>query len=99
MKFDSLLDKISFLLKTAKEQRYDQEAFNIIKIMTEEHSDNAILGRFFGYTVSDYAYATLKWLNTPETNELFVNLFNLLPSNRKQEINELIDKKLYLEIK
>jgi hypothetical protein len=56
-----------------------------------------IIGKFFGYSVSDYAIASLRWINSRESLKLFDEVFISLSDERKKVVNELIDKKLYLQ--
>lgn len=91
-------DKVYFLLSIAKAGKCAKEELNMIKGMTSEHSTDMILGRVFGYSISDYAIATLKWLNTDDTLREFKLAFDKLSSDRKNEISELIARKLYLEL-
>lgn len=58
-------DKVEFLLKLSKIGRYEKEELDEVVSYTSLYSENLILGKVFGYSVSDYAFATLFWLNTP----------------------------------
>jgi len=55
-----------------------------------------VLGRFMGYSVSDYALATLFWLGTKEAKEVFASKYGNLSQTRKREVAELINKEVYL---
>ncbi len=91
----SLLDKISFIFETVKKHNTTPEVLGILMKYTKEHTDDMVLGRFFGYSVSDYSIAALKWLNTKDTDLEFERIIESLPSQRQLEINELISKELY----
>jgi len=91
----SLLDKVSFIFKTVKNHNTAPEALDMLMKYTKEHTDDMVLGRFFGYSVSDYSIAALKWLNTEDTNLNFERIIKSLPSQRQHEINELVSKELY----
>ncbi len=93
-----ITDKISFLFEKAKAGHCSYDEMQQIKEYTVQHSNDMIIGRFFGYSVSDYAIASLKWINTTESLSLFNEVFSPLSDNRKKEINELIEKKLYLQV-
>lgn len=93
-----ITDKILFLFEKCKSGNCNHDELKRIKEYTLEHSDDMILGRFFGYSVSDYAIASLKWINTPDSLSAFEVVFSALSENRKTEINKLINKKLYLQL-
>lgn len=97
MKNKGLLQKIDFLLSVAQKQEYSDKELSQIVELSKEHSDHMILGRFMGYSVSDYAIATLKWLGYGEAIDKFNTLYNTLSQTRKQDITRLIDKKVYLQ--
>lgn len=92
-----LLQKIDFLLSIAKNQEYTDNDLAEILELVNEHSEHMVLGRFMGYSVSDYALATLKWLEAEETQEKFDFLYNTLPQKRRNEVTKLISEKLYLQ--
>lgn len=92
-----ILDKVKFLLSLAQKKQYTKNELDSVKTLLSEHSDNMRLGKVFGYSISDYALATLSWLSTDETNELFNHNFSQLNEERKQHISQLIEKKLYLQ--
>ena len=97
MNKNSIVEKVDYLLSVAKKGAYDRQDLNEIITMTNEHTDNKILGRVFGYSVSDYAMATLAWLNTLETKEAFRAVFDRIGKVRQEEVKQLIQSKLYLE--
>ena len=94
----AILEKVSFLLQISKSQKCSPNDLQKILLYTKEHSDNAIIGKIFGYSVSDYAIATLKWINSSETEKEFNQIFKTLPKSRKAEITELIARKLYNQL-
>ena len=78
-------------------KQYTQNELNCVKALLAEHSDTVRLGKVFGYSVSDYAFATLSWLSTDETKELFEREFSKLSKERKLHISQLIEKRLYTQ--
>ena len=92
-----ILDKVNFLMLLAKRGQYSQEELDLVKDLMSEHSDHIRLGKVFGYSVSDYAFATLNWLSTDETKTIFNQQYNQLSPKRKQIVSELIDKNLYMQ--
>ena len=94
---NSIVDKVNFLLALAKKGEYGEDELKTVLSMTGEHTDNKILGRVFGYSVSDYALAALKWLGTDETAKAFQSIYDKLDVVRREEINQLISEKPYLE--
>lgn len=90
-----IADKIYFLLKLSKSRKYTNADLKKVISFIPLHSDDIILGKVFGYSVSDYAFATLYWLNTSETIKLFNEFSKNLRPERKYEIEQLIKKKLY----
>ena len=94
----SLLAKIHFLLSKAATKTYSPTEFTQIIRLAQHHSDHMILGKFMGYSASDYAIATLKWIGSTETQEAYNSIMETLPQYRKDTIIALIDNKdLYLE--
>ena len=95
---ESILDKVLFLFNKSKEQDYTKEEYERILSYTNEHTDGLVVGRVFGYSISDYAIATLKWIGKPETISKYLDILRTLPENRKKEVTELVSKKLYEQI-
>ena len=93
-----ITDKISFLFDKAKSGHCSSSELQTIKDYTAQHSNDMVIGRFFGYSVSDYAIASLRWINTSDSLKLFYEVFNMLPEERKYEIKTLIDMKPYLQV-
>ena len=87
-----ILDKVYFLLSISKSGECTDKQLEEIKMMVSEHTEGMVIGRVFGYSVSDYALAALKWIGTDETLREFKVLFDNLPYVRKNEIKELISK-------
>ncbi|MGN0541896.1 MAG: hypothetical protein ACI4JG_00445 [Acutalibacteraceae bacterium] len=92
-----ILDKVRFLLSLAQKNQYTKNELEAVTALLSEHSESMRLGKVFGYSVSDYAFATLSWLSTDETKELFDCYYSQLSAERKQTISQLIDNKLYLQ--
>lgn len=90
----SILDKVDFLLLISKKGNCTDKELEEIKSMISEHSNDIILGKVFGYSVSDYAIATLNWLKMYSEYE---KVFQTLPLERRGEIQNLISSKLYNE--
>ena len=91
---NSILDKVNFLLAIAKKGNCTGEELNEIVSMVPEHTDGMVLGRVFGYSVSDYAIATLKWL---DKDKEFESAMADLQDGRENDIQTLITSKIYLE--
>lgn len=95
---NSILSKIEYLLATAKGKKASQEDIVQIVSLAKEHTDDAIVGRFFGYSVSDYAIATLSWVGTEDAHQHFKQIYERLPKDRKEDVEELIERHIYQEI-
>ena len=98
MKTDNLLDKIRFVLNAAKNKTDDDTTLSVIMSLTAEHSEERNLGKFMGYSVSDYAIASLKWMDTEKSNQLFKEEYNKLSDDRKTVIGWLIPNNYHLEM-
>jgi hypothetical protein len=94
---EGLLDKIRYIMEIAKKGTCSDAELEKLMIYSLQHSDNAILGRFFGYSVSDYAIACMKWVNTVEAQEAFNVKMKNIPEHRKKDIEKLISTKIYEE--
>lgn len=94
---NNILDKVNFLMEAAINKSDDKKTLSVICNLVGEHSEHEKLGRVFGYSVSDYAIAALKWIGTDESEILFEKNYSQLSAHRRQEIDKLIEKKLYLE--
>lgn len=71
MELNSLPEKVKFLLMSAKNKTDDTQTLTVIKSLIREHSEERVLGKILGYSVSDYAIASLKWMGTEKSIELF----------------------------
>ena len=71
---DGISEKVLFLLELAKKGTASESELSKIIEMISAHSDNVTLGRVFGYSVSDYAIATLKWLDSENALSLSCSL-------------------------
>lgn len=92
-----ITDKVYFLLKLSKSKKYTNDELKDVISFIPLHSNDIKLGKVFGYSISDYAFATLFWLGTSETMKLFSELSEELSEERKSEIEQLIKKKLYVQ--
>ena len=90
MELNSLLNKVDFVLTLAAKGEMSENELKCVESFLLEHSDHPRLGRVFGYSVSDYAFASLKWVGTEETKKLFDKYFVMLSTDRRNKINELI---------
>lgn len=92
---NSILYKVNFLFRKALSKEYSEDDLSYIITLCDEHSENMVLGKVFGYSVSDYAFATLKWIGSDECISIFKKHFYKLPKDRQTNINNLIESKLY----
>lgn len=98
MENGGILDKVIYLLTISKTKEYTEEDINIITSLAEEHSEHMVLGRVFGYSIAEFAIATLKWLDTEKTNELFNVMYDRLEEEQKNHVKELITREIYKEL-
>ena len=91
----SILDKVNFLIKKSISKQCNSSELEKIISYTELHSDDLLLGKVFGYSVSDYAFATLKWIGSEKTLKAFEKTTQGLDESRLSVINDLIDKESY----
>ena len=94
----SVLTKVEYMLEIAKEKKYSKEDMASLKSYTKDHSNNAVIGRFMGYSISDYALATLYWLGSKESMEVFKDIYDKLQAERKREVDSLISSNVYLQL-
>ena len=97
MENNGVVEKVNYLIKKSISKKYDDNDIKLIVSYLDEHSEYAILGRVFGYSVSEYAFAALKWIGTKQTVSLFEKYYNRLSEERKKTVNELIQSDLYLQ--
>ena len=97
MENKGVVEKVDYLMKKAICKDYDDNDIELIVSYLDEHSEHAILGRVFGYSVSEYAFAALKWIGTEQTVSIFEKYYNKLSKERKKKINELIQSEYYLQ--
>ena len=95
---DGISEKVLFLLELAKKGTASESELSKIIEMMSAQSDNVTLGRVFGYSVSDYAIATLKWLDSENALLEYEKAIRGLSDNRMSAITELITNKPYLQI-
>lgn len=74
MEKNSILEKIEYMHSLAKNKSYNEKDLMCLKEYSKEYSDNMVLGRFMGYSLFDYALATLYWIGTEETKMMFDDL-------------------------
>ena len=98
MELNSLTEKVKYLLFSAKNKTDDDDTLAIVKSLIKEHSDERVLGKIFGYSVSDYAIASLKWMDTEKSIELFNEEYGKLADERKEVISWLIANNYHLEM-
>ena len=98
MVHNNILQKVMFLLTCAKAKTVSTDDYQLILSYVTQHSNHLVLGKVFGYSISDYAIATLYWIQTNESLEDFDSVFSKLVEGRKNLVNELIERELYLEI-
>ena len=94
---NSILDKVNFLLSIAKKGNCTVKELNEIVDLIPEHTDDMVLGRVFGYSVSDYALATLKWIGADKTVVEFETTLAEMSEARHEDVQKLIESKIYLE--
>jgi hypothetical protein len=90
--------KVFKILEIVKERVTDEETINQLVLLTNEYSEHHKLGKVFGFSVGDYAFAALKWIGSDYSSAVFDRLFQLLPASRKESINELISSNAYTKI-
>ena len=91
--------KVYALLQIANDNIIDDDTLEQIAALTEHHSENIRLGKVLGYSVSEYAFATLKWIGTSDSLKLYDTLITPLPESRKTRIYKLISSNVYLSAK
>ncbi len=92
-----ITEKVSFMLDRAKQGNCSEKDLQTIISFANLFSDDMILGRVFGYSIGAYAIATLKWINRANTLKAFKELYNNLTKQQKLEVDELIQRELYLQ--
>lgn len=97
MENKGIVEKVNYLMQKAISKDCNEVDLKRITSYLEEHSDRPILGKVFGYSVSDYAFAALKWIGSEQTNAIFDEHFATLTQRRKQTIRQLIDSNYYLQ--
>ena len=97
MGFNSLPDKVNYLISPAKRGNLTKEELKTVEALLSENSGHPRLGRFFGYSISDYAFASLYWLKDERARALFDKHFAYLDKKRKENINNLIKYNYHLE--
>lgn len=95
MENNSILAKVDYIMQAVLKKDDSSECLQNLRSLSKEHTDDMVLGRVFGWSISDYAIAALKWINTDLTNTMFADEFDSLPDNRKPEVLVLIAKELY----
>lgn len=92
-----LVEKVKYLFQIAiNGLKNEDDVANIIDL-SKEHSDYARIGKVFGYSISEYAIATLAWINNSVADKEFKRIYNQLSEQRKKRVQELIESKMYLQ--
>ena len=92
-----ITEKVDFLLTIAKKGQCSNEEFADILKLLVEHSDKERLGKVFGYSVSDYAIATLAWIGDDKSYAEYNKIYTTLDEKRKLDITQLVKEKRYLQ--
>ena len=95
MEKTTILEKVNFILGTVKTHNITPDNLQRIVELSKEHTDNLVLGRVFGWSVSDYAVAALKWIGTDEAQKEYDRIIQSLSKERREEIRELIEREIY----
>jgi len=82
--------KVYELLKISTERIVSNDVIDEIAAMTTQHSNDLRLGKVFGYSVSEYAFAALKWINNTYSNGLYDKLIEPISDERKWRVSELV---------
>jgi len=90
--------KVHKLLSIASLNTVDADILVQISKLTEQHSEGLRQGKVFGYSVSEYAFATLNWLGTTDSMQLYDELTRALSDSRKVRIDALVASDLYKKI-
>ena len=83
---------------SSKNKTDDTQTLAVIKSLIREHSEERVLGKILGFSVSDYAIASLKWMDTEKSIELFNEEYNRLYDERREVISWLIASNYHLEM-
>ena len=97
MENKGLLEKIKYICLVAKSGVMTEEDKHILNEYSKEHSDYLRLGKLFGHSVSDYAIACFKWINTKESLDAYYQALEPLSEDWRKDIQELADSNVYLE--
>lgn len=95
MENNSILAKVDYIIQAVLKKDDSPDCLRNLLSLSKEHTNDMVRGRVFGWSVSDYAIASLKWINTVRSNSMFDEVFESLPVGRRQEVNELIAKEIY----
>ena len=90
--------KVFKILEIAQKKVSDHETIEQIVVLTDFHSDRKRIGLVGGFSVSEYAFAALKWIGSEFSLRKFAELFASLSDDRKMRVNELVDSKAYMKI-
>jgi len=80
------------ILEIARNKTSDKNTVDELAALTSSnYSSGKYFTRAFGVSVSDFAFAALKWIGSPYSVEQFDKLYEDLPDERKPRINEIIE--------
>lgn len=95
MRYMGIGDKVIYMLNLAKSGNAKREDIEILKEFAKENSNDVILGKVNGYSISDYAIVTLYWLGQFELYKEFIKDIDI---NEKWCIENLIKSEIYKSI-
>ena len=82
---------INGILDVARNKIADVATIDELVIMTK-YSSGKYFMRAVGVSISDFAFAALKWIGSQYSIECFEAHFNKLPDERKTRINKIISE-------
>ena len=86
-----LSNMVSGICDVARDKNTNQKTIDELVVLTADiYNTGAYCFDFGGVSISYFAFAALKWVNTQYSIEQFDNLFNALPYERKERINKII---------
>lgn len=86
------------MFNIANEHNCTEEQYNKLLSYTKEHNDDVETYGFFGYSISDYAIATLNWIGTDRAKGDYEIKIGSLSDFRRKEIDTLVKKQLYKQM-
>lgn len=88
-------DKVIYMLNLAKNGNAKRDDIENLKEFAGENSNDIVLGKVNGYSISHYAIATLYWLGEFELYKEFIKDVN---SNERWCIENLIKSEVHKSI-